>query len=284
MRSVCGLYRCVNLAKQFSVQRRLSSFGKETTHFGFKTVPSDEKAKLVEQVFSKVASRYDTMNDLMSGGLHRLWKDHLVSTLGPVRGTTIIDLAGGTGDVTFRILEALKRSPTTDSSEQTRVLVCDINAQMLSEGRRRALERGISVDGVTLDFVQADAEALPFADGSVDAITIAFGLRNVTRTLVALREANRVLRRGGRFLCMEFSQVRNSAIRQAYDAYSFSIIPGLGQLVTGDAQPYSYLVESIRRFPDQEALADLMRQAGMVEVGHDDLLGGVVAVHSGFKP
>jgi 2-methoxy-6-polyprenyl-1,4-benzoquinol methylase len=266
------------------------------THFGFQTVRSDQKAKLVGQVFSAVASRYDLMNDFMSAGLHRMWKDELVAALGPQRGMTFVDLAGGTGDVTFRIVDAL-RAQKADDGASSKIFVCDINAEMLQEGRRRAKERGYSQGdtwlssadaasapgGVHVEFVQGDAECLPFEDASVDALTIAFGLRNVTRTLPALKEVRRVLKKGGRFMCMEFSKVQDPLLRQAYDLYSFNVIPPVGGLVAGDAQPYQYLVESIRKWHDQETLAALMRQAGMKQVTYTNVLNGVVAVHSGFR-
>jgi len=229
------------------------------------------------------------MNDFMSGGLHRLWKDHFVAKLGPVRGTTIVDLAGGTGDISFRILDALKRSPMTaniakgETEAATRVIVCDINADMLGEGRRRAESIAVA-PGVQLSFVQGDAESLPMADGSVDAVTIAFGLRNVTRTALALSEARRVLRKGGRFLIMEFSQPVSSPIRAAYDVYSAYAIPAMGAAITGHPEAYSYLVESIRRFPTQEVLAQMMRDQGFACVEYENLLDGIVAIHSGFRP
>jgi len=256
----------------------------ETTHFGFKTVGVEEKAKHVHDVFSKVAERYDIMNDAMSAGMHRLWKDQLVDTLGPMRGTTIVDLAGGTGDVAFRILQRIKLQPLPrGEGGGTQLIVCDINEDMLGEGRRRAHQQGLGAEGVEVSWVRGDAEALPFADGSVDCLTIAFGLRNVTRTAPALSEIQRVLRKGGRFLCMEFSHLPEGPVKDAYDAYSFNVIPAMGKALAGDAQPYEYLVESIRKFPKQAELEDMMREAGMRHVTHTNILGGLVAIHSGFK-
>ena len=252
----------------------------------------------VGQVFSAVASKYDLMNDFMSGGLHRLWKDDLVASLGPQRGMTFVDLAGGTGDVTFRIVDALRaQGGRPQNGSPTKIFVCDINAEMLQEGRRRAKERGFSQGdtwisdsepasdsgAIHVEFVQGDAEKLPFDNASVDALTIAFGLRNVTRTLPALQEIRRVLKKGGRFMCMEFSQVQEPLLRQFYDLYSFHVIPPVGGMVAGDAQPYQYLVESIRKWHDQETLAALMREAGMKQVSYTNILNGVVAVHSGFR-
>lgn len=244
---------------------------------------------MVEEIFSKVAERYDVMNDFMSGGMHRLWKDQLVSSLGPVRGTTMVDLAGGTGDVAFRILKELaaQRPPPLhdprSGEADTRLVVCDINAEMLKEGRRRARAQGLGADGVALEWVQGDAETLPFPDRSVDCVTIAFGLRNVTEPKNALKDAKRVLKRGGRFMCMEFSQVNDTVLRELYDAYSFNVIPALGAAVAGDAPSYQYLVESIRKFPDQETLASYMRDAGMEHVTYTNIMGGIVAIHSGFR-
>jgi len=201
---------------------------------------------------------------------------------------SIVDLAGGTGDISFRMIDALssqrKIVGSAESAIDTHVTVCDINAEMLQEGRRRAKnDRPAVVDGISLQWVQGDAENLPFPDGSVDAVTIAFGLRNVSRTWKALSEINRILTKGGRFLCMEFSQVKDPLLRQAYDAYSFNVIPAMGGFLAGDPQPYQYLVESIRQFHDQETLADLMRDAGMKHVTYKNILGGVVAIHSGFR-
>jgi demethylmenaquinone methyltransferase / 2-methoxy-6-polyprenyl-1,4-benzoquinol methylase len=239
--------------------------------FGFAEVRAEEKAGLVGGIFSRVARRYDLMNDLMSGGLHRLWKDTLVDDLRPRDGMDIVDVAGGTGDIAFRIH---RRAPGT------RITVSDINAEMLSVGRDRAANRGI-VDGI--DWVTADAERLPFPDRAADAVTIAFGLRNVTDRARALAEMRRILRPGGRFLCMEFSRVAVPLLGQLYDRYSFKVVPWIGQVVTRDRDAYRYLVESIRRFPPQEELAQLMRAAGLERVSFRNLSGGIVAIHSGWR-
>lgn len=240
------------------------------THFGYETVPEAEKAGRVRGVFSSVAGRYDLMNDLMSAGIHRLWKDAMVSWLAPRRGMELLDLAGGTGDIAFRIAA---RAPGAS------ITVCDLTAAMLEEGARRAEEKGIR----GIDWVEGDAMALPFPPGSFDAVTIAFGIRNVTRPEAALAEAFRVLRPGGRFLCLEFSRVAPAALRELYDRYSFSVIPALGQAVTGDRASYQYLIESIRRFPAQEPFAEMMRGAGFERVAWRNLSMGVAAMHSGWR-
>jgi demethylmenaquinone methyltransferase/2-methoxy-6-polyprenyl-1,4-benzoquinol methylase len=224
-------------------------------------------------VFHSVARRYDLMNDLMSAGLHRAWKDVLVTSLNPSRTRPFrhLDVAGGTGDVAFRVLDA--------GGPQTRVTVLDINGDMLEVGRERAGERY----GDRIDFVEANAEALPVADRSYDGYTIAFGIRNVPRIDLALKEAHRVLRTGGRFLCLEFSKVDVPGMDRIYDAYSFNVIPRIGRLVTGDAESYRYLVESIRRFPPPLAFARMIEEAGFRRVTHRVMTGGVVALHSAWK-
>lgn len=242
----------------------------QKTHFGFEEIPEAEKASRVRGVFSSVAARYDLMNDLMSGGVHRLWKNHLVDWLAPQPGIELLDLAGGTGDIAFRVLERVRRDG--------HATVCDMTEEMLIEGAGRAEKRGL-----TLDWVRGDAMALPFADGSFDAATIAFGIRNVTRPEIALREIFRVLRRGGRFICLEFSQPAIPAIEWLYDRYSFNVIPALGQAVTGDRASYQYLVESIRRFPDPETFAGQLGTAGFDQVRVRTLSLGVVALHSGWR-
>ena len=245
----------------------------DETHFGDRQVPLGDKQALVDDVFSSVATRYDLMNDLMSGGLHRAWKDALVTTVNPPkteRPFAALDLAGGTGDIAFRIAAAGNRG--------TRVTVGDINDEMLAVGRTRADDAGFDVE-----FVQANAEALPFADKSYDAVTIAFGIRNVPRIPVALREAHRVLRIGGRFLCLEFSSVDVPGFDALYDLYSFNVIPALGRAVAGDADAYRYLVESIRRFPRPDAFAGMMRAAGFGRVSYERMTGGIVALHSGWR-
>jgi demethylmenaquinone methyltransferase / 2-methoxy-6-polyprenyl-1,4-benzoquinol methylase len=242
--------------------------------FGYRTVPLADKQPLVDEVFHRVARRYDLMNDLMSGGLHRLWKDAMVSWLAPPRSGTAwsaVDVAGGTGDVALRIAER--------SRGHAEVVVADINASMLEVGRERAARRG--AEG--LSFVEANAEALPFADRRFDAYTIAFGIRNVTRLEVALGEAHRVLKRGGRFLCLEFSQVDTPWLDRLYEAYSFQAIPALGRVVAGDAEPYRYLVESIRTFPGQERFAEMIRASGFHRVEYRNVSGGIAAIHSGWK-
>lgn len=241
-----------------------------TTHFGFKTVGENEKESLVRGVFDSVASRYDVMNDLMSGGLHRLWKNDMVGWLAPRNGQSILDVAGGTGDIAFRLLDRAC----------CHVTVCDINDHMLAEGRNRAVDRNILHD---IEWVCGNAESLPLPDNSYDAYTIAFGIRNVTHIDVALKEAFRVLKPGGRFLCLEFSRVTHDWLQKAYDAYSFYAIPKIGKWVTGDADSYQYLVESIRQFPDQDRFADMIRAAGFSNVQYRNLTQGVVAIHSGRK-
>lgn len=239
----------------------------QTTHFGFKTVPEGEKESLVRGVFDSVASRYDIMNDLMSGGLHRLWKNDMISWLAPRDGMRILDVAGGTGDIAFRMMKRAKCDVT----------VCDINAQMLEEGRNRATNKNL-LSGI--EWTCGNAEALPLPDATFDAYTIAFGIRNVTHIDNALKEAYRVLKPGGRFLCLEFSKVESDMLRKMYDVYSFNIIPRIGQAVTGSADPYQYLVESIRNFPDQEAFAQMVKDAGFGNVQYRSLTQGVVAIHS----
>jgi demethylmenaquinone methyltransferase/2-methoxy-6-polyprenyl-1,4-benzoquinol methylase len=245
------------------------------THFGFDTVPLAQKQDRVDDVFHKVAGRYDLMNDMMSAGLHRVWKDVLVSMVRPskTRPHRHLDVAGGTGDVAFKVLEA--------GGPQTNVTVLDINGDMLGVGRERADKQFPGDDRI--DFVEANAEELPLASSSYDAYTIAFGIRNVPRIDRALGEAHRVLRRGGRFLCLEFSHVDVPLLGEAYEAYSFNVIPQLGRIVTGDAQPYQYLVESIRRFPRPAAFETMIAEAGFRRVSHTALTGGVVAIHSGWK-
>jgi demethylmenaquinone methyltransferase/2-methoxy-6-polyprenyl-1,4-benzoquinol methylase len=245
------------------------------THFGYRTVDLGAKQGMVDDVFRSVARRYDLMNDLMSGGLHRAWKDALVTAVNPPRDDgpfALLDVAGGTGDVAFRTIAA--------GGTGTRVTVCDINSEMLAVGRERAIERGLDA---AVAFVDGNAEALPFPDKSFDAYTIAFGIRNVPRIDAALAEAHRVLRIGGRFLCLEFSTVDVPGLDTLYDLYSFNVIPALGRSVTGDAEAYRYLVESIRRFPRPEAFATMIGAAGFRRVGAQSLTGGIVAMHSGWR-
>ena len=248
-----------------------------TTHFGFRTVPEAEKSSMVRTVFDAVAPKYDLMNDLMSAGVHRLWKAALVDWVAPRPGQSIIDVAGGTGDIAFRLLD---RMGEPKSELATPVTICDINAEMLNVGRNRAIDQG-RLTGVS--WVCGNAEALPFPDMSFDAYTIAFGLRNVTHIDRALAEGRRVLKPGGRFLCLEFSTVLVPALDKLYDAYSFQVLPWLGGLVAGDREAYRYLAESIRRFPDQQALASRMGTAGFDQVKVRNLSGGIAAMHSGWR-
>ncbi|MEQ3624524.1 MAG: bifunctional demethylmenaquinone methyltransferase/2-methoxy-6-polyprenyl-1,4-benzoquinol methylase UbiE [Celeribacter sp.] len=243
----------------------------KTTHFGARTVPEADKAGMVHGVFSSVASRYDVMNDLMSGGIHRVWKDAMMDWLAPRAGQRQLDVAGGTGDIAFRFL---RRAPRASS------VVCDMTEAMLVEGRKRA-EAGHLAE--RLDWVVGDAMALPFPDNSFDVYTISFGIRNVTRIEDALSEAFRVLRPGGRLMVLEFSQLPNPAMQWAYDRYSYNVIPRMGQAVTGDRDSYQYLVESIRQFPDQERFAEMIRHAGFEQVAYRNLTMGVAALHSGWK-
>jgi len=246
----------------------------QRTHFGERTVALDEKQGLVDAVFHSVADRYDLMNDLMSFGLHRLWKDALVAKLRPPRSRPFrhLDVAGGTGDVAFRIAAA--------GGAATEVTVVDVNPDMLRVGAERARRRR---GGERVRFVEGNAEALPLADASFDAYTIAFGIRNVPRIERALAEAFRVLRRGGRFLCLEFSRVDVPVFDRLYAAYSDAAIPAIGKVVANDGPAYRYLVESIRKFPPPERFAEMIAAAGLARVGFVPLTGGVVAIHSGWK-
>ena len=248
---------------------------RDETHFGEQTVPLSEKQGLVDDVFHSVARRYDLMNDLMSGGLHRAWKDALVTAVNPPQRETafnLLDLAGGTGDVALRVAEA--------GGAGTRVTICDINADMLTVGAERALERGLD-DRVT--FEQGNAEELPYPDRSFDCVTIAFGIRNVPRIPRALEKAYRVLKLGGRFLCLEFSSVDVPGLDALYELYSFNVIPAIGRAVAGDREAYQYLVESIRKFPKPKAFARMLEEAGFRRVSFTPMTGGVVALHSGWK-
>lgn len=291
------LRRCMPVAARLRAIRSESTLPRgagqepQLTNFGFKEVPPEEKTRLVGNVFSSVASRYDLMNDLMSGGLHRLWKNRLVAKLLPFPGMQHLDVAGGTGDVAFRVLDSIHQVEQKSynqsgedgglEEEATRVYVCDINRSMLEVGKERARDRGYG-NTSSLVWMEGDAEALDMKDASVDGYTIAFGIRNVTRIDKALKEAHRVLRRGGRFLCLELSHV-DPLIKPVYDFYSFSVIPAVGQLVTGDRASYQYLVESIRKFPTQDTFAEMISAAGFQDVQYENLAGGVVAIHSGLK-
>ncbi|XP_062307359.1 2-methoxy-6-polyprenyl-1,4-benzoquinol methylase, mitochondrial isoform X2 [Osmerus eperlanus] len=279
----------------------------KSTHFGFETVPEGEKAQRVYKVFESVAQKYDVMNDAMSLGVHRLWKDMLLHVMHPQPGTRLLDVAGGTGDISFRFLEYVRsqqerqqrrqarglQTPswqhisenyaTADEGagpQESRAVVCDINKEMLRVGKEKAENLGITTG---LSWVVGDAEELPFDDDQFDVYSIAFGIRNVTHMEQALQEALRVLKPGGRFMCLEFSKVTNPVLAKLYDAYSFQMIPVLGEVIAGDWKSYQYLVESIRKFPDQETFKGMMEDAGFYCVRYYNLTGGVVALHSGFK-
>lgn len=274
---------------------------KSTTHFGFDTVTEREKANRVYSVFSNVATKYDLMNDVMSACIHRLWKDEFIQILNPVPGTKLLDMAGGTGDIAFRFLkysrlenpemtaadnisnpfnEADENEQTHKNTSLSEVVVCDINSDMLNIGKERAKQNGF-VSGIS--WIQGDAENLPFASDSFDAYTIAFGIRNVVHIDKVLSEAFRVLKKGGRFLCLEFSQVTNPLVSWIYDKYSFQVIPVLGQIIARDWRSYQYLVESIRQFPTQEEFCLKMKNCGFKIVTYENLLFGIAAIHSGFK-
>ncbi|GAQ83476.1 ubiquinone biosynthesis methyltransferase [Klebsormidium nitens] len=288
------------LAPEQSLLDRESSHGFATTSgnwqgasgrddaadFGYKKVSREEKTTLVGEVFKNVAPSYDLMNDLMSGGMHRLWKDRFVKKLHPFVGMQHLDVAGGTGDIAFRVLDAIReQEPKQEQAAwgpRSSVVVCDINPAMLEVGKKRAQERGLG-EASGLQWVEGNAEKLPFEDASFDTYSIVFGIRNVTDIEAALREAHRVLKPGGRFLCMEFSQVRSPTLRALYDAYSFSVIPVLGDVVARDRASYQYLVESIRKFPSQKKFASMIAAAGFQEVTYENLVAGAVAIHSGFK-
>ena len=245
-----------------------------TASFGFRDVPEAEKEGLVREVFSSVAARYDLMNDVMSAGVHRIWKDAMVEYLNPQPGWKTVDVAGGTGDIAFRIVDMARAR-----GGEAAVTVCDINEQMVGEGKRRAEIKG---EGA-ITWTVGDAEALPIPDASVDAYTIAFGIRNVTHTDKSLTEARRVLKPGGRFLCLEFSQVDVPGLDTLYDAYSFKLLPKMGEWVAGDAESYRYLAESIRRFPTRENFAAMIREAGLGQVKFRILSGGIATMHSAWK-
>lgn len=245
---------------------------KTKTHFGFQQVDVDEKARKVAKVFDSVAGSYDLMNDLMSAGIHRLWKRFGVLLAGVREGDRVLDLAGGTGDLAIHLARLVGPKGFT--------LLADVNASMLARGRRRLVDKGIVGN---VDYLQADAEHLPFADNQFDCVTIAFGLRNVTRKEAALASMYRALKPGGRVLVLEFSQLAVSELKPAYDLYSFKVLPALGKLVVNDADSYRYLAESIRMHPNQEALLALMSQAGFERCEYFNIMGGVVAAHRGYK-
>lgn len=239
--------------------------------FGFKQVDADKKESMVRGVFSNVAAKYDIMNDAMSLGIHRLWKDTFITMLNPAKNSKLLDVAGGTGDIAFRFLKA---------AENGFVTVSDINPQMLEQGYKNSLDKNITEN---IEFVEANAEKLPMPDGEYDYYTIAFGIRNVTNIDKALKEAYRVLKPGGRFMCLEFSNVDNPLFKKIYDFYSFKIIPELGGRLAGDKDSYQYLVESIRQFPKQDAFKQMIEDAGFTNVKYRNLSGGIVAIHSGWK-
>uniref|UniRef100_H3BFQ5 2-methoxy-6-polyprenyl-1,4-benzoquinol methylase, mitochondrial n=2 Tax=Latimeria chalumnae TaxID=7897 RepID=H3BFQ5_LATCH len=276
------------------------------THFGFETVSEAEKTEKVYKVFENVAKKYDIMNDAMSLGIHRLWKDRLLHVMNPVPGTKLLDVAGGTGDITFRFVDYVRfrlrcqtrrelKSRQSLSWQQiaesygqneskslggSHAIVCDINKQMLKVGKQKAQSLGYT-KGVS--WVVGNAEELPFDDNKFDVYTIAFGIRNVTHISQALEEAYRVLKPGGRFLCLEFSRVNNPFLSRLYDLYSFQVIPVLGEVIAGDWKSYQYLVESIRRFPEQEEFKAMMEDVGFLKTEYHNITSGVVAIHSGFK-
>lgn len=244
----------------------------KTTHFGYKTVPVEKKAEKVGEVFHSVAARYDIMNDLMSFGIHRLWKRYTIEMSAARPGQTILDIAGGTGDLTMKFARIV--------GDQGKVVLADINDSMLLVGRDKLLDHGYAGN---IDYVQANAEALPFAENTFDCITISFGLRNVTDKAKALESMFRVLKPGGRCLVLEFSKPSNELLEKVYDRYSFSVLPFMGRLVTKDADSYRYLAESIRMHPDQNKLKHMMRKAGFEKTEFFNLTGGIVALHRGFK-
>ena len=255
-------------------EARTTAEGGMETSYGFRQVNEGQKQGMVNDVFHKVAKRYDIMNDVMSAGLHRVWKDAMVAALSPRKDPSykVLDVAGGTGDIAFRIVEA--------SNRMAHATVLDINGSMLGVGEERAAKKGLTEN---LTFVEANAEELPFEANSFDAYTIAFGVRNVPRIDVALSEAYRVLKRGGRLLVLEFSEVEMPLLDKVYDAWSFNAIPQFGKMITGDAEPYQYLVESIRKFPRQDDFAAMIRTVGFSRVSYTNYTGGIAALHSGWK-
>ena len=249
----------------------MTETSKNTTHFGFETVAEDEKAGLVQGVFNSVASKYDIMNDVMSVGIHRVWKDAMMDWLAPRPGQKLLDVAGGTGDISFRFLKRAGHGHST---------VLDLTRPMLEEGRKRADGERMAD---SLEWVTGDAMALPFPNNTFDVYTISFGIRNVTRPLDALKEAYRVLKPGGRLMVLEFSQLPNDGLQKLYDLYSFNVIPRMGQMIAGDYDSYQYLVESIRNFPNQETFLAMVREAGFENAKYRNLSMGIAALHSGWK-
>lgn len=250
------------------------SVPQKTASFGFREVPEAQKEELVGEVFTSVANKYDLMNDLMSGGVHRLWKDAFVDWLNPQPGMRVLDVAGGTGDIALRIAKRAKAR-----GGEAEVIICDINDSMLNEG----LKRSDILSAGTIRWVCGNAECLPVPDASMDAYTIAFGIRNVTHIDKALAEARRVLKPGGRFLCLEFSQVEAPILDKLYDQYSFKILPRIGQMVAGNGDAYRYLAESIRKFPPQATFAKMIGDAGLSQVKVRNFMGGIAAMHSGWR-
>ncbi|KAJ2787547.1 2-hexaprenyl-6-methoxy-1,4-benzoquinone methyltransferase [Coemansia interrupta] len=284
-RSPCSRTAFASAARTFThtaVARRDGAADDAPTHFGFKTVPSSMKETLVRNVFSSVASRYDLMNDAMSMGIHRLWKDHLLRSMAPAPNTRLLDVAGGTGDVAQRFLEYQDKHHGGGASS---VHMVDINPEMLAEGERRFAGSTWEREG-RIAFSVGNAESLEFVDDcSVDYYTIAFGIRNCTHPERVVQEAHRVLKPGGRFMCLEFSRVENPVLATLYDMHSFHVIPRLGEVLAGDRASYEYLVESIRRFPPQDEFAQIIRDAGFTTIGrgYENLTFGTVAIHSGYK-
>lgn len=249
----------------------MSQSPENTTHFGFETVPEHEKAGKVQGVFSSVASKYDVMNDVMSVGIHRIWKEAMMDWLAPRAGQKLLDVAGGTGDISFKFLDRAGSGHAT---------VLDLTEDMLVEGRKRAEAAKMSE---SLNWVTGDAMALPFPDNTFDVYTISFGIRNVTRPQEALNEAYRVLRPGGRLMVLEFSQLPNPMMQKAYDLYSFNVIPNMGKLIADDRGSYQYLVESIRKFPDQDTFLGMVKQAGFEQASYRNMSMGIACLHSGWK-
>ncbi|XP_067938812.1 ubiquinone/menaquinone biosynthesis C-methyltransferase UbiE-like isoform X2 [Watersipora subatra] len=278
-RLVCTREQSTNHENAGNVVEGHDSDSIAKTHFGFETVPETEKVEKVYEVFKNVAETYDLMNDVMSVGIHRLWKDEFVHQLVPHDGMKLIDVAGGTGDIAFRYMK-YRGSSTTAGIGKREVTVCDINEHMLKVGERRANEQYLT-EGIS--WLQGNAESLPVSSNTYDAFTIAFGIRNCTNIPKVLSEAYRVLKPGGRFMCLEFSEMTIPVLQSLYDLYSFQVIPVLGHVIAKDWNSYQYLVESIRRFPNQSTFADWIRDAGFSNVSWNDLSLGIVAIHSGFK-
>ncbi|CAK8691339.1 unnamed protein product [Clavelina lepadiformis] len=264
----------ISQASYYTTAKRLDE---NYTHFGYKTVKTEEKAGRVLDVFSSVASKYDMMNDVMSGGLHRLWKDRMIQKLNPDNKAVLLDCAGGTGDIAFRFVNYVERQHS-QFTDHPNVTVCDINNDILEVGKSRALERGVS-----LNWVCSNAEELPFPDQSFTCYTIAFGIRNCTNISKVLQEAYRVLRPGGRFVCLEFSHVSNPILSKIYDTYSFQVIPVMGEVIAGDWNSYQYLVESIRKFPAADEFKQMISNVGFKVVAYEPLTFGTCAIHSGFR-